>query len=343
MEKKTISIDAMGGDYGPEVTVLAGLDVLKRHPDLHLIFVGLEEKILPLLKSTGKKLSGNYSVIHASEIVAMDEPPALALRTKKDSSMRVAINLVKEGKADACVSAGNTGAFMATARFVLKTLPGVDRPALITRFPSETTKEVRLLDLGANVNSSAEQLFQFAVMGSAMVAAEENIARPTVGLLNVGEEDIKGTPEIKEAAELLANCPDVNYIGFVEGNQLFSGVVDVIVCDGFVGNITLKACEGLARLVKNRTKEAFQRNWMTRLSALPAVPVLKTLMKRIDPRRQNGATFLGLNGIAVKSHGGADRMSFGYAIEVAILGVSKNIPELIRQRLQAILGDTYKE
>lgn len=333
----------MGGDYGPEVTVLAGLDVLSRNPDLHLIFVGQEEKILPLLKSNGKKLCGNYSVVHASEIVAMDEPPAQALRTKKDSSMRVAINLVKEGKAEACVSAGNTGALMATARFVLKTLPGVDRPAIITRFPSQTHKEVRVLDLGANVNSSAEQLFQFAVMGSAMVAAEENMARPTVGLLNVGEEDIKGTPEIKEAAELLSQCPDVNYIGFVEGNALFSGVVDVIVCDGFVGNITLKACEGLAQLVKNRTKEAFQKNWMTKLSALPAIPVLKTLMKRIDPRRQNGATLLGLNGIVVKSHGGADRMSFSYAIEVASLGVSKNIPEQIRQRLQAVLGDTHKE
>jgi glycerol-3-phosphate acyltransferase PlsX len=180
-------------------------------------------------------------------------------------------------------------------------------------------------------------------MGSAMVAAEENLERPTVGLLNVGEEDIKGTPEIKEAAELLLNCPDVNYIGFVEGNDLFSGLVDVVVCDGFVGNITLKACEGLAQLVKNRTKEAFQKNWITKLSALPAIPVLKTLMKRIDPRRQNGATLLGLNGVVVKSHGGADQMSFGYAIEVAILGASKNIPELIRQRLQAVLGDTNKE
>lgn len=333
----------MGGDYGPEVTVLAGLDVLSRNPDLDLIFVGQEEKILPLLKSNGKKLSGRYSLVHATEVVAMDEPPAQALRTKKDSSMRVAINLVKEGKAQACVSAGNTGALMATARFVLKTLPGVDRPAIITRFPSQTYKEVRVLDLGANVDSSAEQLFQFAVMGAAMVAAEENVNRPTVGLLNVGEEDIKGTPEIKEAAELLSQCPDVNYIGFVEGNDLFSGEVDVVVCDGFVGNITLKACEGLAQLVKNRTKEAFQKNWITKLSALPAIPVLKTLMKRIDPRRQNGATLLGLNGIVVKSHGGADRMSFGYAIEVASLGVSKNIPEQIRQRLQAVLGDTNKE
>jgi glycerol-3-phosphate acyltransferase PlsX len=343
LNNKTISIDAMGGDFGPSVTVLAGLDILNRYPDLHIIFVGLQEKVLPLLKIHGKNLSDRYSFVHASEVVAMDEPPAQALRSKKDSSMRVAINLVKEGKAQACVSAGNTGALMATARFVLKTLPGVDRPAIITRFPSQTSKEVRMLDLGANINSTAEQLFQFAVMGSIFASAEDNSVRPTVGLLNVGEEDIKGTPEIKRAAELLSNCPFVNYVGYVEGNALFAGVVDVIVCDGFVGNVALKACEGLAQLVKVRTKEAFEKNWITRLSALPAVPVLKKLMKRIDPRRRNGATLLGLNGIVVKSHGGADRIAYSFAIEEAILGVSKNVSEQIRQQLQAVLGDTHKE
>ncbi len=333
----------MGGDHGPNVTVLASLDVLRRHEDLDIIFVGLDDKVMPLLKAHGKGLESRYSFVQASEVVAMDEPPAHALRTKKDSSMRVAINLVKEKKAQACVSAGNTGALMATARFVLKTLPGVDRPAIITRFPSQSNKEVRMLDLGANVNSTAEQLFQFAVMGSIFASAEDNSIRPTVALLNVGEEDIKGTPEIKGAAELLTNCPEVNYVGFVEGDALFAGTVDVIVCDGFVGNVALKACEGLAKLVKVRTTEAFKRNWITYLSALPAYPVLKKMLKRIDPRRRNGATFLGLNGVVVKSHGGADRIAFSYAIEEAILGLRKDLSEKIRQQLQAVLGDSQKE
>ena len=330
----------MGGDHGLRITVPASLSVLRNDPNLHLIFVGPQDQLEKALADKGKGLESQYTIQHASEVVAMDEPPAQALRTKKDSSMRVAINLVKKGQAQACVSAGNTGALMATARFVLKMLPGVDRPAIITRFPTQTAKEVRVLDLGANVNSNAEHLFQFAVMGSIFSEAEDGGEKPTVGLLNIGEEDIKGTVEIKGAAELLSQCKEINYVGYVEGSDIFRGRVDVVVCDGFVGNVTLKACEGLLRMIKYRATEAFMKNWLTKLSALPAFPVLKRLMKRVDPRRRNGATLLGLDGIVVKSHGGADQFAFACAVEEAVLEVEKDVIAKIGGQLQSVLDNT---
>lgn len=328
----------MGGDYGPSVVIPAALSVLKENPDVCIIFVGIKEKIEPILKQKGADLADRWRIQHASEIVTMDEPPSQALRTKKDSSMRVAINLVKQGEADACVSAGNTGALMATARFVLRMLPGIDRPAIMARFPTEIEKEVRVLDVGANVNSTAEHLFQFAVMASILTKAVDNIEFPKVSLLNIGEEEIKGTEQVKKAAELLSNTEAINYTGYIEGNDIFTGEADVIVCDGFVGNVALKACEGIAKLIMNSAKDAFMHNWLTKLSALPAVPVLKGLLKRMDPRRRNGATFLGLDGIVIKSHGGADEIAFACAVKEAILEIDKNIPELIRQKLSAVLA-----
>lgn len=331
----------MGGDYGPKVIIPAALSVLKLHPDLKLIFVGLKDQIEHYLSQHPiDGLSDRFTIHHASQQVEMDEPPAQALRYKKDSSMRVAIDLVKSGEAQACVSAGNTGALMATARFVLKMLPGIDRPAIIGRFPTEIGKEVRMLDLGANVNSTALHLFQFAVMGSVLAGAVDNIQSPRIALLNIGEEEIKGTDEVKEAAELLTQCKFLNYVGFVEADDIFTGVTDVIVCDGFAGNVALKACEGAAKLIGNIAKRAFKKNWLTRLSILPALPVLKRLLIRMDTRRRNGATLLGLAGIVIKSHGGADEVAFSHAIQEALLEVEKNIPELIRQKVGAVLSES---
>lgn len=331
----------MGGDHGPRVLVPAALYVLRKHPDVHLILVGKEDRLAGLLNSKGADVSDRWSIQHASEEVEMDELPSQALRTKKDSSMRVALNLVKEGKAQACVSSGNTGALMATARFVLKMLPGIDRPAIMTRFPTSIgeDKEVRVLDLGANVDSSAEHLYQFALMGSILTAAVDNIEHPTVGLLNIGEEEMKGNEQVKQTAELLSQSDSINYIGYIEGNDIFSGVADVVVCDGFVGNIALKACEGISKLISLYTRKAFMENWWSKFVGLLAKSVLNNLKKRIDPRRRNGATLLGLDGIVIKSHGSAKTMAFAIAIEEAILEVEKNIPELIRQKLGVVLEE----
>jgi len=271
------------------------------------------------------------TIHHASQVVMMDDSPSLALRNKKDSSMRVAINLVKEGAAQACVSAGNTGALMATARFVLKTLPGIDRPAIISALPT-INGHTHVLDLGANVDSSAEHLLQFAVMGSVLTKAVDNIERPTVGLLNIGEEEIKGNEQVKEAAKLLATS-NLNYIGYVEGDDIYKGTVDVVVCDGFIGNVALKTSEGLAKMISHYMKQEFKRNLFTKLAALVAMPVLKAFRSRIDPREYNGATLVGLRGIVIKSHGSADVFSFGNAIQEAVREVHKNVPVKIQQEL----------
>ena len=336
---KTIALDAMGGDYGPSVVVPAAISILTTYPDIELILVGKPEKLESLLLAQGKHLAERWHIYPASEEVAMDESPSQAMRSKKDSSMRVAINLVKEGRAQACVSAGNTGALMATARFVLKTLPGIDRPAIITAFPTKTAREIRVLDLGANVDSSADNLYQFAVMGSVLASAADNIEKPTVGLLNVGEEEIKGNELVKAAHVLFEKSHAIHYVGYVEGDAIFDGIVDVVVCDGFVGNITLKACEGMAGLIAQYTREAFRATWWTRLAALPAVPILKRLVKRMDPERHNGATFIGLNGIVVKSHGRANAVAFAYAIEEAILEIEKNVPQLIKEKVSHLLQE----
>ncbi|MHB1141849.1 MAG: phosphate acyltransferase PlsX [Sulfuricaulis sp.] len=330
----TIALDAMGGDHGVSVTVPAALATLKHQAALKLVLVGQREAIETEL-ARHRVTGGDRIVIHhASEIVAMDEPPAQALRNKKDSSMRVAINLVKEGAAQAVVSAGNTGALMATARFVLKTLPGIDRPAIVTTLPT-MHDHVHVLDLGANVDCTPEQLLQFAIMGSILVAAVEGKSRPRVGLLNVGEEDIKGNDTVKKTHELLRASP-LNYAGFVEGDEIYTGDMDVIVCDGFVGNIMLKTSEGLARMITHFIRQEFQRNLLTKLSALVALPVLQAFRKRVDPRRYNGATLIGLTGTVIKSHGGADVLAYEHAILEAVAEVKNNVPARIGQELAAM-------
>jgi len=286
----------------------------------------------------GADVADRWEIQAASEVVEMDESPAVALRAKKDSSMRVAINLVKAGRAQACVSAGNTGALMATARFVLKTLPGIDRPAIMAQFPTMNGKCVRVLDLGANVDSTPEHLLQFAVMGSVVATAVDNLSNPSVALLNIGSEDIKGNALVKNATQLLSECSAIHYIGYAEGDSIFYGDADIVVCDGFVGNAVLKACEGTLKLIAEFTKQEIKKNWLTRLSVLPAIPVLNRLKKRIDPRKKNGASFLGLNGTVIKSHGSADTFAFACAVEQALLEIEKNIPDLIRERVDTILN-----
>jgi len=330
----TVAVDAMGGDHGPSVTVPAALKFLEETPDARLIAVGLEAPLTAALVKHKSPAKARLTIQPAAEVVEMHEPPADALRRKKDSSMRVAVNLVKDGSAQACVSAGNTGALMAISRFVLKTLPGVDRPAIASQLPTKTGV-VTVLDLGANVNCSPEQLVQFAVMGTALVAAVEHIERPTVGLLNIGEEDIKGNDVVKETAELLKRA-GLNFHGNVEGDDIYKGTTDVVVCDGFVGNVMLKTSEGLAQMLYEFLKAEFTRNPMTKLAALIAYPVLMAFKRRIDPRRYNGATLLGLKGVVVKSHGGADVVAFQNALAKAHAEVANGVLERIAQRMAAM-------
>jgi len=332
----TIALDAMGGDHGASIVVPAALKALKQNAALKLILVGDEATILAVLAEHKSSVSNRISIQHASQVVEMDELPSQALRGKKDSSMRIAINLVKEGQAQACVSAGNTGALMATARFVLKTLPGIDRPAICTTLPT-VKGHVYVLDLGANVDSSAEHLFEFAVMGSELACAVDEKASPTVGLLNIGEEEIKGNERVKEAARLLADSKVLNYIGYVEGDGIFLGAADVVVCDGFVGNVMLKTTEGVAKMLSHFMKQEFKKNIFTILAGLISMPVLKAFKRRIDPREYNGASLVGLQGIVIKSHGGADALAFSNAIHEAVLEVNKNVPQRISQRLEAAL------
>lgn len=331
----------MGGDYGPSVVVPAALQVLAKHERLHLILVGDQTVLQSVLSQEQNPYSQRLMIQHASQRVEMDDLPAFALRTKKDSSMRVAINLVKEGKAKACVSAGNTGALMATGHFVLKTIPGIDRAAIVSKFPTINRKRnMRLLDLGANVDSSAENLFQFAVMGSVLVSAIDNIDNPKVCLLNIGEEAIKGNEQVKQTAQLLANSNIINYSGYIEGDKIYNGEMDVAVCDGFVGNVALKISEGTAMLIIRALKEAFSANFLFRCIALLSMPILKSVIKRIDPDRYNGACFIGLRGIVIKSHGNATVRAFTFAIEEAIMQVQKNIPERIGQKVEHLLRST---
>lgn len=335
----TIVIDAMGGDFGPEVTIPASLQCLKNSANLRIIFVGDEKVIKECIEAQGQQNSNRIRIQHASQKVEMDDSPAKVLRTKKDSSMRVAIDLVRSGEADACVSAGNTGALMATARFVLKMIPGIDRPAIISTLPS-VFGHTHVLDLGANVDSSAEHLFQFGVMGSELVKAIDGIDNPTLGLLNIGEEDMKGNEQVKMAAQLF-DASHLNYIGFVEGTALNAGSskVDLIVTDGFVGNVALKSIEGAAKMIGDALKEAFKKNLLTKLTAFLVMPVLKNFKKRIDPRLYNGATFLGLRGTVIKSHGGADVVAFANAVQIAEVEIEKDIPKKISERVQLVLAE----
>ncbi len=333
----TIALDVMGGDHGPSVVVPAALDCIERNPGLKLILVGNESIIQTYLEKLPASQSERITVHHASERVEMHESPSKALRNKKDSSMRVAINLVKEGVASACVSAGNTGALMAIAKFVLKTIPGIDRPAIIATVPSRSG-HTYVLDLGANVDCTAEHLYQFAIMGHELVRAVEDNPSPRLGLLNVGEEEIKGNEQVKQAARLLAES-HVNFIGYVEGNDLFSDDVDIIVADGFVGNVALKTTEGLAKMIGRSLKAQFEKNLYTRLAGLIALPVLKAFKEQYDPRHYNGASLVGLTGIVIKSHGNADRLAFANAIQIAIKEVEKAVPTRIGERLTEILSE----
>jgi glycerol-3-phosphate acyltransferase PlsX len=328
----TVAVDAMSGDHGAEVAVPAALDVLASTPDLRLIIVGRGEAVLPLL---GAALDNDRCrFVEATEVVAMDDRPQDALRRKKNSSMRIAINLVESGEASACVSAGNTGALLATARFVLGMVPGIDRPAIVSAVPSAGGYTV-MLDLGANPDCSDDHLVQFAVMGSVIASDLLGIERPRVGLLNVGEEDIKGTEEIKAAHKRLTGSA-LNYCGFVEGDKIFSGDIDVVVTDGFTGNVSLKTMEGLARFISGAMREEFTRNAVRKIGALAAVPTLKALKARLDPRAYNGASMVGLKGVVIKSHGGADRVSFANAVRVAVTEARNGVPDQIVELLARV-------
>ena len=332
----TIALDAMGGDFGPEVVIPAAVSAITRHPDVTFILVGDETLLAKALEAAGAGKNSRLKIHHASQRVEMDELPSSALRNKKDSSMRVALNLVKEGVADAFVSAGNTGALMATSRFVLKMLPGISRPAICAPLPT-TKGHTWMLDLGANIKCDAEHLFQFALMGSVLASAVDGNERPAIGVLNIGEEEIKGNEQVKEAARLISES-QLNYKGYAEGDDIYKGDFDIIVCDGFVGNVALKTSEGLAKMIAGFIKQEFTRNPLTKLVALFALPVLKAFRRKIDPRLYNGASLLGLRGIVIKSHGGADSLAFENAIKVAVLEVREDVPERISKHLQ-----TYQE
>jgi glycerol-3-phosphate acyltransferase PlsX len=328
----TVAVDCMGGDHGPHVTVPAVLEFQARLRDVDVVLVGLRDALEAELRARGAATGPRLRVHAASEVVAMDEPPAQALRYKKDSSMRVAIDLVKSGEAHACVSAGNTGALMAISRFVLKTLPGIDRPAIATVLPNLKRTNTYVLDLGANVDCTAEHLLQFGIMGAMLVAAVEHKERPSVGLLNIGVEDIKGNEAVKEAARLLRDS-GLNFSGNVEGNDIYKGTVDVVVCDGFVGNVALKASEGVAQMMATTMREEFSRNLLTRLAGFIALPVIRAFRDRLDHRRYNGASLLGLRGIVIKSHGSADVFAFGQALQRAVDEVRNNVPQRIAARM----------
>lgn len=360
MTEITIAIDAMGGDYGVQVTVPASIIALRRNHLLKLILVGDSEAIKHELKANNFVESERLVIRHSSQVVSMDEEPAKALRFKKDSSMRVAVNIVKEKLAQACVSAGNTGALMATAHYVLKSLPGVDRPAIISTLPTLVkNKTVTILDLGANADSSPDHLYQFAIMGAVLASAHNGIDilkekdstccvdscvkptcegyKPKVGLLNIGSEDIKGNELVKAADKLFSKSQFFNYVGYIEGDCIFKGIADVIVCDGFVGNVALKSIEGTIKLILHYAKLAFSKNIFTKLAAFIAMPVFNQIKKQMDPGRYNGASFIGLNGIVIKSHGGANEMAFANAIYEAILEVEKDIPQKIGEKVSLLL------
>jgi phosphate acyltransferase len=330
--KVTIALDAMGGDRGPDSVVPAALAVLEKDDSASLVLVGLPAVLEQAKRAAKDRYGDRLRFRPASEVVAMDEPPADALRKKKNSSLRVAIELVKHAEADACVSSGNTGALMATARYVLKTLPGIDRPAIISAVPSLKGRTY-MLDLGANVGCTSQHLLQFALMGSVVAGDMLEVARPRVGLLNIGQEDIKGNDVVREAGELLAQS-GLNYTGFVEGDGIFLADVDVVVSDGFVGNVALKTTEGVAGLISSYLKEEFRRNLLRKAQGLIARSALESLRARLDPRRYNGASLVGLNGVVLKSHGSADKFAFETAVQTAIVEARKGVPVQIGQLIE---------
>lgn len=336
-ERLSIAVDAMGGDFGPRVTIPACVKQLEKHPHLHIHLVGDQSSLQPFLAKYSNQLQHRLHLLHTESVVSMEDKPSFALRHRRDSSMFKAMQLVKDGQASACVSGGNTGALMAFGCSLLGRLAGIDRPAIISAIPT-AGGHCYLLDLGANINCSAEQLFQFALMGSAMVSAVENMASPRVALLNVGIEEIKGNDQVRQAAQLIQAHEYINYMGYIEGGEVFNDRADVIVCDGFTGNIALKSNEGLARLIAGKLKQSFTRNLYRRLLGLLAQPVLKELQQQIDPGRRNGASLLGLQGIVIKSHGSASSRHFEAAIEQAISDSSLNIPARIAATLESHLS-----
>ena len=351
----TVAVDAMGGDYAPKTTVFAALESLKKNETLSIVLVGDQDKLeaLLFLESTSSFQdspdsssqsspfspfieSGRLLIHHAPDVVLMDEKPTRALRTKQNSSMAVALKLVKEGRADACVSAGNTGALMLFGRSILRMCPGIDRPAITKRLPSPKG-QCYVLDLGANVDSTAEHLYQFALMGSILVEVMEGVEQPRVALINVGGEEIKGNEQVRLASQMLSECDGINYIGYVEGDDLFADVTDVAVCDGFVGNVALKAGEGVAVLLHKSLAGVFKRNWYTRLLGKLVMPLFKGVLDQMNPSKYNGALFVGLQGVVVKSHGNADVIAFSCAIDQAVEEVERNVPALINSRLDELL------
>jgi phosphate acyltransferase len=346
----------MGGDHGLVVTIPAALAFARREPDASILLVGRQPQVeAQILGATD--IRHRIEIVNADEVVEMDEPPAQALRGKRNSSMRVAINLVKEGRADVAVSAGNTGALMAISRFVLKTLDGIDRPAIASALPNQKGGATTMLDLGANVDSSAEHLLQFAVLGAALVSALEEKDRPTIGLLNIGEEVIKGNEIVKQAAELL-RASRLNFYGNVEGNDIFKGTTDVVVCDGFVGNVALKASEGVALMLAGMIREEFTRGPISKLLAAAAYPILARFKRRMDHRRYNGAALLGLRGIVIKSHGSADAYAFEHALRrgfeasrhrllertiAAMQPISDQLSRMKSQRPETTLDQTQRD
>ncbi|MCL1077489.1 phosphate acyltransferase PlsX [Parashewanella spongiae] len=336
MTNLTLALDAMGGDNGPQVSVPASLQALRFNPNLKIILVGDQTKISPYLTDT-KDIQSRFTVIHTDEVVTMTDRPAQALRNRKNSSMRKVIELVRDGGADACLSAGNTGALMAISKVLLKTLPGIDRPALIGRLPTSSNKPVYVLDLGANVSCDSETLFQFAVMGSVVCEVVEQNKSPTVSLLNVGIEEIKGNDQVQQAGLLLQESPQINYSGFIEGHEIYSGSSDVIVCDGFVGNITLKTSEGIAKFLIARLKKGFTKGIIVRFLSKLVTPHIESVFNQMNPDHYNGASLVGLRGVVVKSHGNADKVAFTNAINLAVTEAQRRLPELISERLKSIL------
>ncbi|WP_163096552.1 phosphate acyltransferase PlsX [Acidithiobacillus ferrianus] len=330
-----IAVDAMSGDFGPSMVVLAIRDLVKDHPDVIFRVVGDADALRQELSRARLQNSTQVIVHHASQVVAMDETPSQALRGKRDSSMHIAIGLLREGHADAVVSAGNTGALMALGKVFLRTIPGIDRPAIAAFLPT-TTGRFLALDMGANVDCHPEHLFQFAVMGSILAEQVMGVTKPRVGLLNIGSEEIKGNEQVKEAA-LLLRASHLNFIGNVEGSDIYRGVADVVVCDGFVGNVALKTSEGLAAMIRRELRASYTHGWYGRIAYLVNRPILQRLRRRLDSRQYNGATLLGLNGIVIKSHGNADRFAFACALEVAITEakhrLTLHIAEVIQERL----------
>jgi len=335
MKETRIAVDAMGGDGGPKIIMPSVKEFLLENRSVKIDVYGDEKILSKYLNIFDKNISKNLTIIHTDEKVLSEDSPSHALRHKKNSSMSMAIKSVKDKNAQACVSAGNTGALMAISRFILGTLDGIDRPAIESMLPS-LNGHTHVLDLGANIDSKAEHLYQFAVMGSALSSVLDEKENPTIGLLNVGEESIKGNTQVKDAHDLLLSSR-LNYVGFVEGDDIFCGNTDVIVCDGFVGNIALKASEGTAKFITSKLKDEFKKNIFTKISGILSMIVLNSFKKVADPRKYNGASLLGLKGIIVKSHGGADSFAFNNSLKIALKEVNKDVPSCIDKKLKEIL------